>query len=85
MTNYQIAPQRPVFANMLSRQEAYKEVFTTDKGKQVLADLMEFCAINRTALSGNEHQTHVNLGKQMIGYHLQNVLNSKIVEKKEDD
>lgn len=58
------------------RKAAYKRVYETLEGKEVLDDILYYTAINRTAFClQSDTQTHFNLGKQSIGYHIINILN----------
>lgn len=53
------------------RHMEYNIVFNTPEGKRVIEDLLYFAAIDRTAYCGkSETQTHFNLGKQSMGYHI---------------
>lgn len=82
MAGFRIEKEEPVFADINCRQLAYKELFLgSDLGKSVLKDLLQECSIKRTAFNKDGvEQTHLNLGKQLIGYHLMNILNIQLQE-----
>lgn len=82
MANYKTDKKLGRFKDIADRQNAYRELFQgSDLGKIVLEDLFDECAIHRTAFcKGDDPQTNVNLGKQLIGYHILNLLNIQLQE-----
>lgn len=78
---YKIKQNESVFKDIKERQSAYQEVFGTDVGKMVLEDLLSFSAVDRSAFNQeNKEQTFLNLGKQLMGYHLQRILTIELIE-----
>jgi len=79
---YTLEKKKDRFKNIADRQNAYKELFqSTDLGQIVLEDIFDECAINRTAFcKGDDPQTNVNLGKQLVGYHILKMLNIQLQE-----
>jgi len=84
---YRIEREEPVFADINCRQIAYRELFlNSDLGKSILKDLLNECSIGRTAFNNDSsEQTYYNLGKQHIGYHINNLLNIQLQEIKDHE
>lgn len=81
-----IEKPRPLFTDEKARQEAYQIVFghkqgySAELGKKVLIDLLAESGVNHNAFDkGSDRQTLINMGKQYIGYHLQNILRVKFI------
>ena len=79
---HRVNQKEPLFQNIQARQNAYKELFEgSDVGRLVLGDLLEECAVARSAFcKGDTSQTSVNLGKQLVGYHIMTLLNIQLQE-----
>ncbi|MCH2038135.1 MAG: hypothetical protein MK137_06045 [Rickettsiales bacterium] len=74
--------KEPIFKDLKERQDAYRELFErTPLGKKVLEDLLQFSGVDRSAYTEDANQTHINLGLQMMGYHLKNTLDVELIEK----
>ena len=86
MPDYRAEKKPPVFKNIADRQNAYRELFqSTDLGKRMLEDILRECAVGRSAFcKGDDHQTNVNLGKQLVGYHIMELLNIQLQEINDD-
>jgi len=84
---YYIARPEPLFSNELEKKKAYVETFVRNKvGRKVLMDLISMCGNFRTAFNTeSERQTQVNLGKQIVGIHLINILEAEIKKERKDD
>ena len=76
--------QPDIFEGLADRQDAYKAVFGTDIGKMVLQDLLNFSSIDRTAFAETERQTCLNLGKQMMGFHIKRIMNIELTTTNEE-
>ena len=51
----------------LKRQDAYKSVFNTPKGKIVLADLVSFCSVNQPTFSpDNQYVSAFREGRREV-------------------
>lgn len=58
------------------RAAAYRTVFRSERSSDVVADLAKFCcAFESCAVMGNEQQTWLNLGKNLVWLRIQQHLN----------
>jgi len=61
-------------AARLRRQQLrrdYAQVFGSEAGKRVLADLMKFCGAGRELMvPGDPHHTHYNIGRFRVAQHV---------------
>jgi hypothetical protein len=82
MKEYVSKPKPPIFGDMAERQSAYKDLFTgSENGKKVLQDILRECSVDRPAFcKGDESQSFVNMGKQMVGYHIMKLLQLQLEE-----
>lgn len=61
---------------LLNKSRRYKNVFETDEGRWVLADIAKFCQHNSTAfVAGDPNSTSYILGKQRVIRRIQGLLN----------
>lgn len=50
----------------------YKQVFDNPLGREVFKDIMEFCMVFKTTMTGNSW-TYFNEGKRAVGLHILNM------------
>lgn len=63
---------------------AYKDIFSTDKGKRVLGDLSKFCLENFDIFDVNsDRKTSFNLGANSVIRHIRYMLKRKTEKKQE--
>lgn len=54
---------------------AYRQVFSTPQGKEVLEDLMRFCGLGgEIHVPGDPHETAYNAGKRRVGLRIASFL-----------
>lgn len=60
---------------LTSRNRQYKNVFESEEGKLVLAELYKFCGLNRPSyVEGNPDRTAYNEGLKRVAYHIRSIL-----------
>lgn len=60
------------------KSDAYKAVFSTPEGKEVLKDLIEFCHVNDpTHVIGDTHQTAYREGERRVALRILGFLKGK--------
>lgn len=52
--------------NIIERVTSYKEIFESEKGKVVLADLLQFCWMFRQTFNGDVNEMLINEGKRNV-------------------
>ena len=61
--------------DLVSRAIAYREVFESEKGKLILADLIEHCGLFRNTFSGDVNTMMLNEGKRNVLLYILSILN----------
>lgn len=70
------------FSSHSELQQAYREVFGGEAGGKVLRHILAFTAVERTPYSPQGvEQTHVNIGKGLVGLFLKDIIFGDIVKK----
>ncbi len=70
MTDEQLQAQATVLA--------YKRVFRSPAGQQVLQDLAQFCRSFETAYQENDRLTYVTIGRQEVFWRIANLIDVKL-------
>lgn len=62
-------------SKLMTRKQAYKEVFNTPEGKIVLADLYKFARMTGLShVTGSSHETAFNEGMKRVCYRIKGIL-----------
>ena len=64
----------PTFQELKQLREYYKNTFSTDSGKRVLANLEQLCFIHSTTFSQIPYITSFNEGKRTVVVQIQNMI-----------
>ena len=66
-------PQKEYIDKLRELKQAYQNVFESESGKKVLADLERRCFYNTTTFSQNSNTTIFNEGKRSVLLHIKNM------------
>lgn len=61
--------------NIVERAIAYREIFETEKGKLILADLIDHCGLFRNTYVGDVNTMMINEGKRNVLLYILSILN----------
>lgn len=59
---------------LIKRRDAYKKVYRTIEGKEVLDEIIEYCRIYEISIGATPSITAFNEGRRSVGLHILHVL-----------